>query len=218
MQAGQHFEIVVNGFTFRATIRHDRRMGAPWKERDGHGVVSGWTTRDKGPGERVLAHDAGRRRFYGMDATMAIARRDDWQLSEDERATFLKRLAQPVLVRRVRQGRRDTGDTEPAAGVPRRWLPAERTEVPGRDPSIPLTHREMRAEAVRLDFEYLRRWCDGAWYWVGLLVELLDAQGKPVDGVSDCLWEMESDQDDRLRATALEMAERLAQNLQRKAA
>jgi hypothetical protein len=41
--------IEINGLTFRVTVERDEDMGEPWKEHDGHGVVSNWTTRSKSP-------------------------------------------------------------------------------------------------------------------------------------------------------------------------
>lgn len=66
------------GLTFRATVRHDEGMGEPWKENDGHGIVSEWTTRDKRAGERVLISGRGSKRYYDFAGTMAIALKDGW--------------------------------------------------------------------------------------------------------------------------------------------
>jgi hypothetical protein len=64
----------------RITIRiePDEDVGPPWEEHDGHGIVSGWTRRDKAPGEIVLASDAGRYRYYDFAGSVKIARRDGW--------------------------------------------------------------------------------------------------------------------------------------------
>ncbi len=56
----------------------DEFMGEPWKESDGHGVVCEYTTREKRPGERILCEDRQFRRYYDVEATMAIALRDGW--------------------------------------------------------------------------------------------------------------------------------------------
>lgn len=66
------------GHSFRVRFEPDDSMGAPWKEHDGHGVISDWTRRDKAPGERVLAEDRGSRLYYDIAKTMKIARRDQW--------------------------------------------------------------------------------------------------------------------------------------------
>lgn len=70
--------IRVKGFDLTARVEHDPRPGEPWKEHDGHGVVSDWTRRDKAPGERVLCEDRGNRRYYDVQASMEIAKRDGW--------------------------------------------------------------------------------------------------------------------------------------------
>ena len=44
-----------DGWTFAAEVHRDDSFGAPWLEHDGHGEVTDWTTRDKAPGELVLA-------------------------------------------------------------------------------------------------------------------------------------------------------------------
>jgi hypothetical protein len=198
MYSGQTFEVEAMGFTFRARIEADCGMGEPWKEHDGHGVVSDWTTRDKRPGEIVLASERRSRRYYNVQETMKLARRDGWGLGDDDKASLLERL-------------RRTRVAQPGAGG--RYI---LQELPG--PWKPLTRAEITVEAVRRDFEQLRRWCDDQWHWVGLVVELLDADGDAVDGVSDSLWGMESDADDCLRETAREMAGGLAQGLVREAA
>lgn len=69
------------GYSFRVRFEHDDCLGEPWKEHDGHGVISDWTTRDKEPGERVLATDRNHRRYYDVRETMKIARRDSWGCS-----------------------------------------------------------------------------------------------------------------------------------------
>ena len=40
------------GRTFTMAIEHDAGLGEPWKEHDGHGIVSEWTTRSPEEGER----------------------------------------------------------------------------------------------------------------------------------------------------------------------
>lgn len=73
---GDTFEY--RGYNFRVDLRRDDAIGEPWKEYDGHGVVSEWTSRAKRPGERVLAEDRSRKIFYDIERTIAIARRDGW--------------------------------------------------------------------------------------------------------------------------------------------
>ncbi len=54
-------------------------------------------------------------------------------------------------------------------------------------------------KAVRADFEYLRRWCNDDWQYVGVVVELLDDEGDPIDGADASLWCVESDAEDYIR-------------------
>lgn len=61
-----------DGFTFRASIKHDADCGTPWDNCDGHGPVSDWERRAKLAGELVLCDDNPSglrgntaRRFYG---------------------------------------------------------------------------------------------------------------------------------------------------------
>lgn len=62
------------GRSYRFEVKPDETMGEPWKEHDGHGVVSDWTTRDKKPGELVLCTDRHSKRFYDFAASVKIAR------------------------------------------------------------------------------------------------------------------------------------------------
>lgn len=66
------------GCTLSVRVMHDDCMGEPWKEHDGHGPVSEWTTRDKKPGERVLCEDRGRKRFYDFAQAVKMARAEGW--------------------------------------------------------------------------------------------------------------------------------------------
>ena len=74
-----------------ARTKHDESMGEPWKEHDGHGIVSDWTNREKKPGERVLSSGIGNR-YYDFAATMRLAKRDGWGLSPDDVAKLAVRL------------------------------------------------------------------------------------------------------------------------------
>jgi hypothetical protein len=73
---GDTFEM--EGLNFRVTIERDDDMGAPWDNSDGHGPVSGWTTRPARPGERVLCVDRNSKRYYDVSAAMELAKRDGW--------------------------------------------------------------------------------------------------------------------------------------------
>jgi hypothetical protein len=82
---GDTFEL--DGLRFRVNHEYDPTMREPWKEHDGHGVVSEWTDRDKRPGERVLATDRYSHRFYDIQASIEIAKRDGWGIADGEGKT-----------------------------------------------------------------------------------------------------------------------------------
>jgi hypothetical protein len=75
---GDKITCEVDGFKCTATVYHDDNMEPPWERDDGHGPVSDWTTRDKLPGERVIASDQSHKRFYDFAAAVALARKDGW--------------------------------------------------------------------------------------------------------------------------------------------
>lgn len=70
------------------------------------------------------------------------------------------------------------------------------------------TARQRAARAARADFEYLRAWCNDDWSYVGVIVELLDDEGEPVDRAS--LWGVESSDDAYIEEVAQELADELA--------
>lgn len=80
------------GYTIRISIHRDEHMGPPWKEHDGHGIVSDREHRDKRPGEIILHSDRQSKWFYDFAGTMAIAKRDGWGLSEENIAKLEKQL------------------------------------------------------------------------------------------------------------------------------
>ncbi len=86
------------GYRFRVHFAHDADTGEPWKEYDGHGPVSAWTTRDKAPGERVLATDTDhtRRRYYDIAEATRIAKRDRWGSRDDVGLTKGAKAAKAV--------------------------------------------------------------------------------------------------------------------------
>jgi hypothetical protein len=70
--------VTVHGYAFRVRFEHDDQAGEPWKECDGHGIVSDWTSREKRPGERVLAQDRSHKRYYDIEATIKLATQNGW--------------------------------------------------------------------------------------------------------------------------------------------
>jgi hypothetical protein len=72
--------------------------------------------------------------------------------------------------------------------------------------------RQIAAEAVDQDYEYLRAWCNDEWYWVVVTVILLDTEGRKTH-VRDSLGGIESSDEKYIEETAREMAEELARSL-----
>lgn len=66
------------GRTFRVTFPYDDTGECPWEQGDGNGHVSEWTTRDKRPGERVIASDRSHKRYYDYAEAMDRAKREGW--------------------------------------------------------------------------------------------------------------------------------------------
>ena len=69
------------GYRFRYRCEIDEDMQEPWKEHDGHGIISEWTTRGKAPGERILATDRSSHRYYDVAGTLQLARKDGWGIT-----------------------------------------------------------------------------------------------------------------------------------------
>jgi hypothetical protein len=130
------------GYTFRVRFERDDYMGEPWKEHDGHGVVTDWTSRDKAPYERILVSDRhGRsRRYYDVQASTKLARKDGWGCSHGRHVATLEnpptRAAHQVYWH---------GHTSQGAAT---------------------------ACAVNEDFENLRAWCNDEWEWTRVVVTL----------------------------------------------
>lgn len=82
----------INGYTVRIETFYDEGMGPPWKEHDGHGPVSDWTTRDKRPGEVELSSDRSSRRFYDWQEATRIAKRDGWGIDDEAKMDLAKKF------------------------------------------------------------------------------------------------------------------------------
>ena len=80
------------GRTFRVNHPYDDCEIIPWKEYDGCGIVSDWTTRDKAPGERILATDRHSRMYYDFAATIAKAKAEGWGLAPPALAELALKL------------------------------------------------------------------------------------------------------------------------------
>jgi len=75
---GAEITATVDGFKLTATLHEDRDTYAPWKNEDGHGPVSDWTTREVKPWERVICADRYLRRLYNYSAAVRTAIREGW--------------------------------------------------------------------------------------------------------------------------------------------
>jgi len=91
------------GHTFRFQCKHDEDMQEPWKEHDGHGIISDWTHRDKRAGERVLVQDRyGRaKQYYDIAATIQQATKDGWGISEKSEQELETRLGRKPTKREI---------------------------------------------------------------------------------------------------------------------
>ena len=96
-----------NGTTYRVEFIFDSDTGAPWEEHDGHGIVSDWESRDKKPGEVVIAQDRGSKRFYDIAATTRIAKRDGWSVSDVDTSTMTPAQIPALAVQRDLERMRD---------------------------------------------------------------------------------------------------------------
>ena len=176
------------GRMFRVRFPRDESMGAPWEEQDGNGVVSDWTTRDKAPGEKVLVTVHKYRRYYDVQASIEIAKRDGWGP---------KRCA--VC------GEEAGGLGTSMYGSVHKYGPLLEHDF------TPETREEQAIRAVEEDYEYLRGWCADEWEYVGVVVCLCDDDGNP-DGGPDTqasLWGIESNSGGYLNTVARELADEI---------
>jgi hypothetical protein len=67
-----------HGRRYRVAFHYDQDHPAPWKDDDGRGIVSEWTTRKKEPGERILHDDHGSYRYFDFAGTVEKAKRESW--------------------------------------------------------------------------------------------------------------------------------------------
>lgn len=88
--------VLEHGYSAEIEIERDEGTGEPWKEHDGHGPVSEWTTRDKNPGERVLVTDRNHRRYYDWAEAIKIAKRDGWDAEPYGKGTKGEQAARAV--------------------------------------------------------------------------------------------------------------------------
>lgn len=84
------------GRKFRVRLERDEFCSEPWKECDGHGVVSDWTTREKAPGERILHSDRQHKLYYDVRESMKRARAEGWDTEPYGQGTAGERAARAV--------------------------------------------------------------------------------------------------------------------------
>ena len=73
------------------------------------------------------------------------------------------------------------------------------------------TRREQAARAALADYNCLRRWCDGQWSYVGVIVApVCDCCDEIQERAAVSLWGIESDAGDYLAEVARDLAEDLA--------
>lgn len=77
--------------TFKVEFTTDTDMGEPWKNSDGHGVISDWTTRPKRAGELLLNQDRNSKRYYDFAESCRIALREGWDAHPFNDGTQTKR-------------------------------------------------------------------------------------------------------------------------------
>jgi len=81
---------------YTVEIIADEDSCEPWKEHEGHGIVSEWTTRAKAPGERILSQHRWSYLYYNVQESIAIAKRDEWDAKPYGEGTKGQRAARAV--------------------------------------------------------------------------------------------------------------------------
>lgn len=168
-----------NGFTFRVNILDDDNSDPPWNRADGHGPVTDWLRRSKGPGEWTLSTYSDKSRYYDAQEATATAKRDNWGLGEEALAELTQRLG----------------------------------KVP--------TRGEIRAEAVKRDFNFLSGWCNDQWGYIGIIVTHIpdDEESEDVKtDYSNALWGIESDAYEYREEVAFDLADEICATLHDEAA
>lgn len=158
---------------------YDEDNEPPWEEHDGHGPVSEWTTRDKRPGERVLCSDRSSRRYYDYAEAIKLTKKDGWSGADlSDRGPY----ATP-----------EDSQLSSELGLSVTTLRHQRSEQDG-------TAGQRAVRAVEWDFNFLKRWCDNDWYWVGYVVKI---EGTDYD---ESLWGIDSDSIAEYTKTAIDEA------------
>ena len=85
------------GKEYTIEIVQDDHQPKPWKEFDCHGEVSAWTTRDKTPGEMILATQGSHKLYYDFQATTKRAKAEGWSVETSENLTLKQRVRAAVV-------------------------------------------------------------------------------------------------------------------------
>lgn len=78
-----------------------------------------------------------------------------------------------------------------------------------------MTRRQIAAAAVENDYQRLRAWCNDEWHWCGVVVTLLDVDGRSTR-TTQSLWGFESDSPEYHDETAHDLASEIATDLGRR--
>lgn len=190
---GSTSTVDIDGFTLTATIERDNYMGAPWDNDDGHGPVSGWTSRSKRAGEIVLNEDRGQHRFYDFQEAVKLAKKDGWgwlpgKLVYEKDATG-------------EGGRATCGEF--TAYDPENFNTAI-SEVYSLHRATMSTNKYAAKAALR-DFKALKAWCDDEWYYVGVVISAT-YDGYEISDNAAALWGVECDYPDSDNSYLTEIA------------
>lgn len=184
---------------FAWKLESDEDHGAPWDECDGHGDVSDWTRRDKAPGEFVLSRGRDVKRFYDFAGACRKARAEAWgSLPGDlqTRKIWGKWHAWIDGKHLRREKRFHSVDADMNKAISAVYAKYRAT----------MTARQYAAAAAMRDYDYLRRWCNDEWSYVGVVVAPIDEHG-PDWRRAESLWGIESECDSYHLEVAQELAE-----------
>lgn len=186
-------------FDITHTIEPDHGSAAPWEECDGHGPVSDWTSRAKLPGELVLSVDRNMRRYYDFATACKMARQDGWGYAPGK-----------LTVEKFPNGQWQ------ARFAPWPYAPSEHCYVAtagSQGDAIALLYanhratmneRDYAAKAAMSDYEYLRKWCNDEWHYIGVIVT---ASRNGIELGNASLWCIESHSDDYIESVIADLTE-----------
>jgi hypothetical protein len=200
-----------DGFTFAVSIEHDDSAGLPWENEDGHGPVSDWRKAgyngraSKAPGELLLCDDnpSGLRgtraaRFYDYATACKVALRDQWGVAPYRLSHSCTMNGIYTVSAHWFEGRELLDFTSCGDDLNSAIADCYRQHK-ATFPSA----RAYAAAAARADYDRLRRFCDGDWHYLGLIVT---ASRNGIELASASLWGLESDCGDYLDSVARELS------------